>query len=241
MIRRLLLSSMVFLPVLGSAEAYQPARNRIYVKSSTWGACYVKAIPHGKFNYKGVTRLYAVGKKRDRLLATFRWYSPRVFLQCNLVNKKGKFGAAIVRIFRGSGGRGRNAKRPAIAFYFRNKLLRKYTYAELHGDKTGARYRYAEIAKIPGFRWIKSNDHAFDVKTQDGKTFSFDPVTGKRRKSLAMSTGAPPAIWLADRYKGKGIAGMALLSANFSPGDKSAWIFTWPWGLQIVKLVLGVH
>ncbi len=70
-------------------RADQPASNHAYVKSGTWGRCYVKAIPAEHYGEKGITRLYLVNKDADELVHTYPWYSQGVHLQGNMVRGSG--------------------------------------------------------------------------------------------------------------------------------------------------------
>lgn len=77
--------------------------------------------------------------------------------------------------------------------------------------------------------WINDSWEAYEIGRRIG-----DKVI-----IVAMSTGAPLALYLADQDQGRNIAGMALLSANFYPYDPKARILLLPWGLGLAKMIQG--
>ena len=62
---------------------------------------------------------------------------------------------------------------------------------------------------------------------------------GERVLVMGTSTGGTLAAWLAASEYAEGLQGVVLMSPNFGPSDPRANILTWPWGLQIAKLVQG--
>ena len=162
------------------ASADDPASNRVHVKSGTWGRCYAKAVPEGDDGQKGHTTVFRVGKDADVKMISYPWYAQELDLQCNMVGPTGAQGLSIVQRGPWIGGRDPNASVVAVRFYFGPKKVAQYTYAQLtEGVKPGARHA-PRVSKMRGYRWIDSNDYAFDIETEDGVIHSFNPVTGKR-------------------------------------------------------------
>jgi hypothetical protein len=166
--------------IASMAEADEEAGNLPHVQSDTYGRCYAKSLPDEFYGEAGETRIYQVERGADLLLDRYDWFAQQIYLQCNMT-RDGDAGASIVRL--GPWPRGQEATddQLAIAFYFRGKLLRSYSTLDIAGapDNVAASVsHYQVIADVPGYRWIDGNQYAFDIVTIDGRTLSFDPVTG---------------------------------------------------------------
>ncbi len=161
--------------------ADQPAPNIPYVKSGTWGRCYVKAIPAEYYGEKGITKLYLVKKDADELIHTYPWFSQSVYLQGNMVGPDGS-GISVVRMGPWHDKIGPAPGDMALEFYFGPRLLKRYSTQDIAGkgsDYQRTRGHYSVIKEVKGYRWIDSNSYAFDIVTFGGRTISIDPATGK--------------------------------------------------------------
>jgi hypothetical protein len=166
--------------IASSAKADEEAGNLPHVQSDTYGRCYAKSLPDETYGEAGETRIYQVGRDADLLLDQYDWFAQQIFLQCNMT-RDGDAGASIVRLGPWPRGQAAADDQLAIAFYFKGKLLRSYSTLDIAGapDNVAASVsHYQVIAEVPGYRWIDSNSYAFDIVTIDGRTLSFDPVTG---------------------------------------------------------------
>jgi hypothetical protein len=157
------------------AIADEEAANRVHVKSSANGRYYAKSIPDADRGSKGKTLVYAVTKDKDKLIATYKWYAQEFFLL--------DAGPTIVQM--GPWARGHEASKDdlAIAFYKDGKLLRSYSTLDIAGTKdnvSSSVSHYTVFESIQGYRWIISNNFAFDTRTNDGRAVSFDVHTGER-------------------------------------------------------------
>lgn len=182
--RRFFGTLLLFSCVLLHAD--QEASNIPYVKSGTWGRCYVKAVPVGYYEMKGTTRVYVVRKDADLLVHTFPWYSKQVYLQGNMVGAKGYGEGSEVSLVRMGAWSRRDRpdkKELALAFYYNGKLLAEYSTFDIAGKKMAYSRSVSHIRvirEVKGYRWVTGNSWAFDIVTVDGRTLSFNPVTGKR-------------------------------------------------------------
>jgi len=159
-----------------SVFADEEASNIIYVKSGMYGRCYAKCIPDESYGSKGQTRIYVVGKDNDKLEITYPWYSTDVYLMHTA------WGISVVRMGSWARGRTANESELAIAFYMSGRTLREYSTLDIAGlpeNVSASISHYTVFKKVIGYRWISSNDYAFDVEANDGKILSFDVRTGK--------------------------------------------------------------
>lgn len=66
------------------------------------------------------------------------------------------------------------------------ELLKSYSTLDIAGSETNVGQsvsHYRVFRKVLGYRWVKSNDYAFDVIRSDGKQLSFDVATGEKVQS----------------------------------------------------------
>lgn len=183
---RCLAALLLFGMASAGAEADEEAGNLPHVQSDSWGRCYAKSVPKETYGEAGTTRVYEVGPTEDRLLATYDWFSQQIDLQCSMV-RGGENGVSVVKIGPWPRGHAASADHLALAFYFNDRLLKRYSTLDLAGraDNVQASVsHYMVVERIDGYRWIDGNRYAFDVRTVDGRTLSFDPTTGEL-------TGAP--------------------------------------------------
>jgi hypothetical protein len=118
----------------------------------------------------------------DALLHTFSWYSNRIYLECGIAHAGQQIGTSVVQFGPWARGRKANAKDLAMAFYFGNKLVKRYSTLDIAGSPNNVAAsvsHYAVIGKVGGYRWKESNFFVFDVVTTDGRSLSFDPTTGE--------------------------------------------------------------
>ena len=154
----------------------EEAANRIYVTSSQYGQFYAKSIPHEAYGLKGITRVYRVGEE-DILIQTYDWYSPQIFLE-------GFAGSQTVYVVQmGPWHRGHQASNDhhAVAFYKKDKLLKKYSTLDVVGMEDNVSRsvsHYTVFNKIYGFRRPFGDQLVFDVETHEGHLISFDAETG---------------------------------------------------------------
>jgi hypothetical protein len=168
---------MIALTLFSSnARADSEAPNVTYVQSGEIGNCYAKSIPTEFYGSKGTTRIYLVREKDDELAFTFDWYARQIAL---LNTSKG---VAVIRIGNWARGHEANKDELALAFYLNGKLLRSYSTLDIAGKPDNISRsvsHYTVIAQHLGFRWVAENSHAYDIKTTDGRTISFNIDTGE--------------------------------------------------------------
>ena len=161
--------------------ADQEAGNLPHVQSGSWGRCYAKSVPSDSYGEAGTTRVYEVGATDDRLLVTYEWFSQRIYLQCNM-SSAGGIGVSVVQIGPWPRGHAASPDHLALAFYFNDRLLRRYSTLDIAGrpDNVQASVsHYIVVERIDGYRWIDGDRYAFDLRTVDGRVLSFDPTTGE--------------------------------------------------------------
>ena len=163
----------------------QEAGNTPHVRASEYGRCYAKSVPHESYGSEGVTQIFRVGEDKDVLLHVYPWFSQSIHLVCNVSDSKTPVGVSVVRF--GPWARGRQAREDhlAVGFYFKGTKVKEYSTLRIAGtpDNVSASVsHYTVIDEVIGFRWLRANEYAFDVRTTDGRTLSFDPVTGEVRE-----------------------------------------------------------
>ncbi len=162
------------------AGADEEASNIPYVVAGTYGRCYAKSVPDDYYGERGFTRVYRVERERDELADSYPWFSPRLFLQCNM-SRNGDIGASLVRFGPWPRGHRANVDQLAFAFYFKGELLKRYSTLDVAGNPDNVEWsvsHYQVIRRVMGYRWIDSNDYAFEVETVDGRVLTLDPLTG---------------------------------------------------------------
>lgn len=160
------------------------ASNVPHVSASRYGRCYAKAVPNSQYGPAGRTRAYWVRARQDSLLASYDWFSQRIFLECNVAAGDGPVALSVVRFGPWARGQQANAKDLALAFYRGSRLLRRYSTLDIAGRPTNVSpsvSHYTVIDSVMGYRWIDGNRFRFDVRTTDGRLLSFDPATGEKR------------------------------------------------------------
>jgi hypothetical protein len=166
------------------ARADDEAPNVPYVRADAYGRCYAKLVPLKLYDSSaGTTRVFAVGKDKDTLLHTYSWFSKEIYLQCNLVDAKGRSGLSLVRMGAWPGGSKASAATLCLAFYFGGKLLKQYSTLDIAGSVDNVSRsvsHYQIVKKVLGYRWRSSSSYAFEIVTVDGRTLAFDPATGER-------------------------------------------------------------
>lgn len=162
----------------------EEASNVPHVAASSYGRCYAKAVPDSLYGQAGRTRAYWVRARQDSLLASYDWFSQRIFLECNVASGDGPVALSVVRF--GPWARGQEAKAQdlALAFYRGPRLLRRYSTLDIAGrpsNVSASVSHYTVIDSVIGYRWVDGNRYRFDVRRTDGRVMSFDPATGGRR------------------------------------------------------------
>jgi hypothetical protein len=186
--RTLWLGALAVLATLRSgAHARTPddeASNVPHVVASSYGRCYAKAVPDSLYGQAGRTRAYWVRGGADSLLASYDWFSQRIFLECNVATGDGPVALSVVRFGPWARGQEANTRDLALAFYRGPRLLRRYSTLDIAGRATNVSAsvsHYIVIDSVMGYRWVGGNRYRFDVRTTDARVLSFDPATGRLR------------------------------------------------------------
>lgn len=170
-----LVISAALLATIRIARGDQEASSHVYVQSSTSGCYYAKCIPDEPYGTKGKTLVYHVGRDEDVLVHTFDWFSTRIYVQGTA------WGPSVIRFGPWHRGAAPSADHLAIALYRNGDLLKEYSTKEIAAlggfGKTVS--HYTVFRKELGYRWIASNDYAFDVELHNGNILSFDVKTGE--------------------------------------------------------------
>jgi hypothetical protein len=159
------------------------ASNVPHVAASNGGRCYAKAVPDSLYGQAGRTRVYWVRARADSLLATYQWFSQRIFLECNVAAGDGPVSLSVVRFGPWPRGQEATARDLALAFYRGSRLLRRYSTLDIAGRRTNvslSESHYTVIDSVLGYRWVTGNQYRFEVRTTDGRILSFDAATGDK-------------------------------------------------------------
>lgn len=182
-VAKLLISCVILHLTALSVWGDQEAPNRIYVQSSTYGAYYAKCIPDERYGTNGKTLLYHVQEEEDVLVHTFDWYSNPVYLRHTA------WGVSVIRVGPWHRGRNQSENHLAVALYLNSELLKEYNTKEIAklGSAQESVSHYTVFQKHLGYRWIDSNDYAFDLQLHNGRILSLDVKTGEILKESKTS------------------------------------------------------
>ena len=125
---------------------------------------------------EGRTEIFLATPTTNALVFSFDWYTREIFLQHTA------WGVSVVRFGPWARGGAASSNELALALYLDGKLLKSYSTLDIAGSPTNVSRsvsHYTVFSKINGYRWIRSNDYAFDVLGRDGKRISFDVRTGE--------------------------------------------------------------
>jgi hypothetical protein len=165
-----------------TARGDEEAGNRAYVAASRYGNCYAKSIPSARYGTEGETHVYAVEADADRPVQTYAWFAPQLRLECNVSSANdGRVGLSVVQIGPWPRGEAANADTLALAFYWNDQLLHRYSTLDIAGraDNVSASVsHYTVISEIAGYSWRDGNNFTFTVRTTDGRTINFDAGSG---------------------------------------------------------------
>jgi pimeloyl-ACP methyl ester carboxylesterase len=84
------------------------------------------------------------------------------------------------------------------------------------------------------YKGVTVQDHLMDAY----EALSVGAVLGEKVVLMGTSTGAPFAIWLANRFPEK-VAGLVFVSPNNQPADARAGLMLGPFGKQLAYLITG--
>jgi len=174
--KRVLLLCLLILTGALTALADDEASNVFYVRSATYGAHFAKCIPSTNYGTNGRTEIFLATPTTNALEITFDWYSRDIYLQHTA------WGVSVMRFGPWAHGSAASSNELAIAFYLDGKLLKSYSTLDIAGSPTNVSRsvsHYTVFSKVSGYRWIRSNDYAFDVLGRDGKRISFDVRTAR--------------------------------------------------------------
>mgnify|MGYP001267707160 CR=1 FL=1 len=174
-----LLATLAMAP---AAFGDEEAGNRAYVAASQYGNCYAKSVPTGRYGLEGRTHVYFVESENDRVVQSYDWFGPQLRLECNVAGANdGPVGVSVVQFGPWARGSVADAETLAIAFYWNEQLLRRYSTLDIAGsaDAVSASVsHYTVIEDIIGYAWRDGNNFSFSVRTVDGRTIVFDAGSG---------------------------------------------------------------
>lgn len=150
------------------------------------GSCYVIAWPDDDDpdDQTGVTRVFrpvefpADTVRLDMPEVSYDWYSHTVFADCDF-SRQGEPGISVVRFGPWPRGGHANERQLAIAFYFNDDLLARYSTLDIAGSPDNvdqSAYHYVVFRRVLGWR---DGNRSFAVETVDGRVLSFDLATGR--------------------------------------------------------------
>ncbi len=177
---------VVFTLTAGTPEtlADQEAANYTHVTSSPWGRCYVRSAPASGYGSEGVSDVYVVGDvdQPDRKVATYDFFSLSFYLSCNVIGDDGVPDVAMVGLGPWARGHTPDDETVALALFYGGDEVARYSTLDIAGDNPDAVdcsvSHYQVLGPIDGY--IRNGDDrtVFQVTTLDGRTLSFDAVTG---------------------------------------------------------------
>lgn len=174
-----LLATLAMAP---AAYGDQEAGNSPRVVASQYGNCYAKSVPSARYGVEGRTHIYFVEPENDRLVQSYAWFAPQLRLECNVSGANdGPVGVSVVQFGPWARSSAADAETLAIAFYWNEQLLRRYSTFDIAGSADNVRAsssHYTVIEEIIGYAWRDGNNHTFSIRTTDGRTIVFDAGSG---------------------------------------------------------------
>ncbi|MEM7121709.1 MAG: hypothetical protein AAF563_10560 [Pseudomonadota bacterium] len=179
------------------AIADEEAANYTHVVASPWGRCYVRSVPASGYGSEGTTEVFVVGDmdQPDRKVATYDFFSLSFYLSCNVMGDDGVPDVAMVGLGPWARGHAPNDETVALALFYGGKEVARYSTLDIAGDNPDAVdcsvSHYQVLGPIYGY--VRDGDErtVFQLTTLDGRTLSFDAVTGELVDS---QEGNPPGF-----------------------------------------------
>ena len=193
MLKRLFIAALLLSSMAAGAD--DEAANLPRIFASRYGNCYAKSVPVETYGDKGVTRVFMVNAGTDKLMHTYNWYAPQLFLECNVAPAGKPVAVSVARIGPWPRGRRANASDLAVTFYRGGQLLKQYSTLDIAGaaeNVSASVSHYGVLDQIDGYRWRTANDYTFQVRTVDGRSLSFDAATGEHLRDQNPGLLAPP-------------------------------------------------
>ena len=191
-----LVGALTLLPARpGGLHADQEAGNRPHVVAGRWGSCYARSVPQDRYGTRGLTDVFRVGRQPedDVKLASYPFFTQRLFLDCNVAGTAGRQGPALVQLGPWARGHRPDAETLAIAFHYDGRELRRYSTLEISGGRpegvSCSVSHYDVFGPAEGFRRVEDNRTLFVLTTVDGRELRFDAATGALVETVA---GGPP-------------------------------------------------
>jgi hypothetical protein len=179
----------VGLAVSQSVWGDEEAANRPYVRASQSGSCYARAVPENPQGTKGTTTIYAVAPNGDKPLYSFSWYAASLYVECALGSAGRQLATSLVRFGEWPRGGQATVDQLALAFYVGDRLVGQYSTLDVAGSPKNvlaSKSHYRVVDRVLGYRWVESNVAVFEIVTTDGRTMTFDPITGDLLSGRAM-------------------------------------------------------
>ena len=180
-IRILVLVALVVLAVPVWAD--EEAVNAPHITVDASGRCYAKSVPAETYGSAGTTSVYRVESGADRLIESYPWYAPTLYLQCYTPGLSGD-AVSIVQFGPWARGRQATAGHLAIAFHAKGRLLRSYSTLDIAGaldNVSASTSHYRVFGEVEGYVFESSTSRPFRLRTVDGRTLTFDSATGNLR------------------------------------------------------------
>ncbi len=191
------LATMVCAWMAPDAKADEEAANYTHVVASPWGRCYVRSAPASGYGSEGVTEVFVVGDmdEPDRKVATYDFYSLSFYLSCNVIGNDGVPEVAMVGLGPWARGHTPDDETVALAFFYGGREVARYSTLDIAGDNPDAVdcsvSHYQVLGPIYGYIRSGGERTVFEVTTLDGRTLTFDAVTGDLVDSVQ---GEPPGF-----------------------------------------------
>ena len=193
MLKRLFIAALLLSSTAAGAD--DEAANSPRIFAGRYGNCYAKSVPVETYGEKGVTRVFMVNAGTDKLMHTYSWYAPQLFLECNVAPDGKPVAVSVARIGPWPRGRRANESDLALAFYRGGQFLKRYSTLDIAGAAehvSASVSHYRVLDQIDGYRWRTANDYTFQVRTVDGRSLSFDAATGEHLRDQNPGLLAPP-------------------------------------------------
>ena len=195
---RLLAAAALAAAFSTAAQADQEASNVAHVATDEYGRCLAHSIPDALYEPGGVTRIYAAGKELT-LLHSYDWFAQTLYVACAVSNGAGIIAEAVVQFGPWPRGNRPNDETLAVAFHYNGEEVARFSTLDIAGrdprNASSSVSHYTVIERVIGF---SADRRQFSLETVDGRTLTFDVLTGE----MTQAGAAPPQTPFGACYRG---------------------------------------
>ena len=166
-------------------KADQEASNWTHVTSDPWGRCYARSAPASDYGSDGTTDVYVVGSidQPDTKVASYDFFGLSLYLSCNVIGGDGAPDVAMAGLGPWARGNAPDDETVALVLFYSGREVARYSTLDIADNIPGAVdcsvSHYQVLGPIDGYVRDENDRIVFQATTVDGRTLTFDAVTGE--------------------------------------------------------------